>query len=55
VSGKHAIVIGGSVGGLFAANLLRLGGWEVDVFERSAEDLAGRGSGIGTRRRRACG
>ncbi len=46
---RRAIVIGGSVGGLFAANLLRRAGWEVGVFERSTEDLAGRGSGIGTR------
>ncbi|HUZ75599.1 MAG TPA: FAD-dependent monooxygenase [Stellaceae bacterium] len=49
MSGKRALVIGGSVGGLFAAHLLLGAGWEVDVFERSAEDLAGRGSGIGTR------
>jgi 2-polyprenyl-6-methoxyphenol hydroxylase-like FAD-dependent oxidoreductase len=49
VTGRRALVIGGSVGGLFAAGLLRLGGWEVAVFERSTEDLAGRGAGIGTR------
>jgi 2-polyprenyl-6-methoxyphenol hydroxylase-like FAD-dependent oxidoreductase len=46
---KRALVIGGSVAGLFAAHLLRQGGWDVSVFERSAEDLAGRGAGIGTR------
>ena len=49
MSPGRALVIGGSVGGLFAAGLLRGAGWEVAVFERSLEDLAGRGSGIGTR------
>lgn len=44
----RAIVIGGSVGGLFAANLLQDLGWEVDVFERVGDDLAARGAGIGT-------
>jgi len=43
----HALVIGGSVGGLFAANLLRAIGWEVTVFERARGDLAGRGAGLG--------
>ncbi len=44
----HALIIGGSVGGLFAAHLLRSIGWRVTVFERNAEDLASRGAGIGT-------
>ena len=43
-----AIVVGGSLGGLFAANLLSRNGWEVDVFERVPEELAGRGAGIVT-------
>jgi 2-polyprenyl-6-methoxyphenol hydroxylase-like FAD-dependent oxidoreductase len=43
----RALVIGGSVGGLFAAHLLRSIGWDVDVFERSGDDLARRGAGIG--------
>ena len=43
-----ALVIGGSLGGLFAANLLRAIGWQVDVYERVADDLATRGAGIGT-------
>lgn len=43
-----AIVIGGSLGGLLAGNLLRSIGWEVDVFERVGDDLAVRGAGIGT-------
>ena len=45
---RRAIVAGGSLGGLFAANLLRGLGWEVDVFERVGDDLAARGAGIGT-------
>lgn len=45
---RRALIIGGSVGGLFAAHMLARIGWEVDVFERAKEDLAGRGAGIGT-------
>jgi 2-polyprenyl-6-methoxyphenol hydroxylase-like FAD-dependent oxidoreductase len=45
--GKHALVIGGSVGGLFAAGLLRQNGWAATIYERSTGDLAGRGAGIG--------
>ena len=41
-----AIVIGGSLGGLFAANMLKRAGWDVDVYERSAHDLDSRGGGI---------
>src|SRR5205807_1962588 len=44
----RALIIGGSLGGMFAAHLLRQAGWRVDVFERSAEDLAGRGAGLGS-------
>jgi 2-polyprenyl-6-methoxyphenol hydroxylase-like FAD-dependent oxidoreductase len=40
-------VIGGSVGGLFAACMLREIGWDVAVFEKSAGDLSGRGAGLG--------
>jgi 2-polyprenyl-6-methoxyphenol hydroxylase-like FAD-dependent oxidoreductase len=43
------LVIGGSVGGLFAAHLLRAAGWEVTVCERAAGHLGDRGTGIGTR------
>lgn len=46
--GRRAIVIGGSLGGLFAANLLDRAGWDVQVFERSGTALAGRGAGIVT-------
>ena len=41
-------MIGGSLGGLLAAHLLRDVGWDVVVFERNAEDLTGRGAGIST-------
>lgn len=43
---RRAVVIGGSISGLFAALLLERHGWHVDVFERSAGALAGRGAGI---------
>ncbi len=42
----RALVIGGSLGGLFAANLLHRQGWEVQVFEQAGVALAGRGAGI---------
>ena len=45
---RRALVIGGSIGGLFAANALRGIGWDVTVFERVEDDLASRGAGIGT-------
>ena len=45
----RALVIGGSLGGLFAANMLRqVCSWDVDVFERVDNDLAARGAGIAT-------
>jgi 2-polyprenyl-6-methoxyphenol hydroxylase-like FAD-dependent oxidoreductase len=40
------IVVGGSMGGLFAAALLQQAGHEVTVFERSAAGLEGRGAGL---------
>lgn len=43
----RALIVGGSVGGLFAAALLRRIGWDVAVFEKSAGDLSGRGAGLG--------
>ncbi|HUF81305.1 MAG TPA: FAD binding domain-containing protein [Burkholderiales bacterium] len=45
---RKALVIGGSLGGLFAANWLRAIGWDVAVYERVEDDLASRGAGIGT-------
>lgn len=44
----RAIVIGGSLGGLFAGNLLHRAGWDVTLFERAGEELSGRGAGIVT-------
>lgn len=41
------VVVGGSLGGLSAALLLRDAGHEVDVLERSASPLEERGAGIG--------
>ena len=43
----RAIIVGGSVGGLFAANLLRRSGCEPLVLERSGAELAARGAGLG--------
>jgi 2-polyprenyl-6-methoxyphenol hydroxylase-like FAD-dependent oxidoreductase len=45
---QRALIIGGSIAGLYAARLLALRGWEVRVFERVAEDLRTRGAGIVT-------
>lgn len=44
----RAIVVGGSMAGLFAALLLRNAGWRADVFERVGAELSGRGAGIVT-------
>jgi 2-polyprenyl-6-methoxyphenol hydroxylase-like FAD-dependent oxidoreductase len=43
-----AIIIGGSMAGLFAALLLRQRGIEAVVFERAQTELSGRGAGIAT-------
>ena len=43
----RAVVVGGSLGGLYAALLLRDLGVDVDIFERSPVELAQRGAGIG--------
>ena len=45
---RKAIIVGGSMAGLFAANMLHRSGWEVSVFERSPMPLSGRGTGIVT-------
>ncbi|APG06127.1 hypothetical protein BJI69_20960 [Luteibacter rhizovicinus DSM 16549] len=39
-------IVGGSMGGLFAASLLRAAGHDVHVFERSERGLEGRGAGL---------
>ena len=43
----RAAVVGGSLGGLYAALLLRDLGVDVDIYERSPVELAQRGAGIG--------
>ena len=43
---RRAIVVGGSMAGLFAAAFLRRSGWDVDIYERSSVELIGRGVGI---------
>ncbi len=43
---RRAVIIGGSMSGLFAAAFLRRIGWDVDVYERSRVELVGRGAGI---------
>ena len=43
---SRAVVVGGSLGGLNAALWLRDIGWDVQVLERSASPLEGRGAGI---------
>lgn len=45
-SGHRALVVGGSIGGLTAALLLRRLGFRVSVFERTPTSLDGRGGGI---------
>jgi len=47
VNQPRALVIGGSLSGLFTANFLRTIGWQVEVFERAHGDLTGRGAGLG--------
>ncbi|RQZ19954.1 hypothetical protein DIE15_03840 [Burkholderia sp. Bp9031] len=46
VSRPRALIIGGSVGGLFTATALRAAGWRVSVFEQSPSELDSRGGGI---------
>ena len=43
---QRAIVIGGSLAGLLAGNLLHRSGWDVVVFERTTGVMEGRGAGI---------
>ena len=46
--GRRAVIVGGSMSGLFTAAFLRRIGWDADVFERSPVELVGRGAGITT-------
>ncbi|WP_322069586.1 FAD binding domain-containing protein [Paraburkholderia bannensis] len=43
---RRAVIIGGSLGGLFTAASLRAAGWSVDVYERSISELDSRGGGL---------
>src|SRR5271155_360002 len=43
---RRAIVVGGSIAGLFVGAFLRRVGWRVDIYERSSVELIGRGVGI---------
>jgi 2-polyprenyl-6-methoxyphenol hydroxylase-like FAD-dependent oxidoreductase len=45
---RRAIIIGGSMSGLFSAAFLRQIGWRAEVYERSPVELVGRGAGITT-------
>jgi 2-polyprenyl-6-methoxyphenol hydroxylase-like FAD-dependent oxidoreductase len=42
----RALIVGGSLSGLFTATTLRRAGWDVDVFELSPNELDSRGGGI---------
>ena len=46
VKGRRAVVVGGSIGGLTTGLLLRDLGFSVDIFERTPEELEGRGAGL---------
>ena len=43
---RRALVIGGSMSGLFAGLMLRRRGFAVDIYERVESELSGRGAGI---------
>ena len=45
-NGKRALIVGGSMSGLFAGLMLRQRGFDVDIHERVAGELSGRGAGI---------
>ena len=47
-SPRKAVIIGGSVAGLFAGLSLRRAGWQVAIYERTRTELTGRGAGINT-------
>jgi len=44
---KRALIVGGSLGGLFAGCALLRSGWDVQVIERTPGRLDGRGAGLG--------
>ena len=45
---SHVLVVGGSLGGLMAANMLHRAGYQVTVLEKAMGSLDGRGAGIVT-------
>ncbi|MGA7788132.1 MAG: FAD-dependent monooxygenase, partial [Xanthobacteraceae bacterium] len=48
MTSRRALIIGGSLGGLMVAHLLRSVGFDTVVFERNHEELSSRGVGLGT-------
>jgi 2-polyprenyl-6-methoxyphenol hydroxylase-like FAD-dependent oxidoreductase len=44
---KRALIVGGSLGGLFAGCALLRAGWDVQIIERTPGRLDGRGAGLG--------
>ncbi|WP_237478325.1 FAD-dependent monooxygenase [Lichenibacterium dinghuense] len=46
MAARRALVVGGSMSGLFVATALLQDGWDVQVFERSPVPLSSRGAGI---------
>ncbi|WP_029004613.1 FAD binding domain-containing protein [Azorhizobium doebereinerae] len=46
MAGARVIIVGGSMGGLFAGVLLHRAGFDVTVYERSSHGLEGRGAGL---------
>jgi 2-polyprenyl-6-methoxyphenol hydroxylase-like FAD-dependent oxidoreductase len=45
---RRAVIVGGSMSGLFTAAFLQRLGWDAHVYERSPVELVGRGAGITT-------
>lgn len=45
---RNALIVGGSMAGLFTANMLHRAGWDVVILERATTPLSGRGTGIVT-------
>ena len=45
---RRALIIGGSMSGLFTATLLARAGWHAEIYERAESELTGRGAGIVT-------